>query len=428
MHDGDSATDIAAVDELRVLADSLRRVDAAVAAAYWDEPDALAGVVADARTELAVVGDVVSGDVLRDAIGSESASDSGSESVSDIGLDIAAAAASPEWLARADEQARGMALVQSAPALDDQAAANAVVAVALARAAVAEAVLAVALARSADVVGTRSAATRRLSILRVAPVSGVGMRILDEVRHVVFDSPRAILVRLVITLAISLSLVSVYHFSGWTKYDDVSQLSLYLFSAVVGSVVCTNALCFEAQRVRDGVAGGERIWRILVAKNLAMAMLITVAALPVIGFLTVANEGNPIAMIDQLVTMVFIWLGVGNVLSVLYPLRHEPISARLRDGTWKPFLFSFALSYGVGLTVNLMIFWRLWSRQKASTYLAGGEWAAFVLVLASALTSWILLTVLAVACSREPRIRRVLSREMIVYQKPVKTPTQKRHA
>jgi len=206
-----------------------------------------------------------------------------------------------------------------------------------------------------------------------------------------------------------------------SRYDDVSRLSLYLFSAVVGSVVCTNALCFEAQRVRDAMSHGARLWQILVAKNLAMAVLITVAALPVVAFLTVASEGNPIALVDQLVTMVFIWLGVGNVLSVLYPLRQEPISARLHDSTWKPYLFSFALSYGVGLSVNLMIFWRLWSRQTAATELSGGEWAAFLLVLLSALTSWVLLTVFAVTCSREPRIRRILSREMVAYR-PARQP------
>ncbi|MBJ7341245.1 ABC transporter permease [Mycolicibacterium sp.] len=388
--EAESAPDIAAVEELRFLADALRRIDAAAAAAHWDD-DGLSAVVAEACAELASVHD----------------------SLTD---DIAAAAASAPWRERATDHVRSAALTRGLDVPTEQASANAVVAVALARAAVAEAVLTVARPRDGDGTDSRPSTTRRIAVLRGAPVSGVGRRIAAEVRHVVADRPRDILIRLLITLGVSLSLVSVYHFSGWTRYDDVSRLSLYLFSAVVGSVVCTNALCFEAQRVRDAVARGERIWRILVAKNLAMAVLVTVAALPVIGFLTVANEGNPIALVDQLITMVFIWLGVGNVLSVLYPIRHEPFSARLKDGTWKPFLFSFALSYGVGLTVNLMIFWRLWSRQTASAELAGGEWAAFLLVLGSAITSWVLLTVFAVTCSREPRIRRILSREMITYR------------
>lgn len=390
--DADSAIDVAAVDELRFLADLLRRLDAAAAAADWDGERAMAGVVAEARAELTAA---------HDAVG-----------------DVAAVGASTSWVTRAQDSARGSAQTQGVVPAPAEAAANVVVAVALARAAVAESILAVARARNLDVAHADGKPTRRIAVLRVAPVSGVGRRILDEIRHVVVDSPRAILLRLGITLAVSMSLVAFLHLSGWSKYDDVGQLTLYLFSAVVGSVVCTNALCFEAQRVRDGIAGGERMWRILVSKNLAMLALVTVAGLPVIGLLAVTNDVNPIAMIDQLVTMVFIWLGVGNVLSVLYPLRHEPVSARLRDGTWKPFLFSFALSYGVGLTVNLMIFWRLWSRQTASAELVGGEWAAFALVLLSAMTSWVLLTVFAIACSREPRIRRVLSREMVAYRRP----------
>ena len=370
--EADSAPDIAAVDELRFLADALRRLDRAAAAAEFDD-DALRRVVADARAELAAV----------------------RESTNDIAELTAAPVGSAER-ARAD----------------------AVAAVTLARAAIAEAILAVTRARGVDIAAVGIEPTKRRAVLRVAPVSGAGRRFVDELRHVVADKPRNILVRLLITLGISLSLVSFYHFSGRTRFDDVGRLSLYLFSAVVGSVVCTNALCFEAQRVRDAISHGGRIWQVLVAKNLAMAVLVTVAALPVIVFLTVADDGNPIAMADQLITMVFIWLGVGNVLSVLYPLRHEPISARLHDGTWQPYLFSFALSYGVGLTVNLMIFWRLWSRQAASNELFGGEWAAFLLVLASAVTSWVLLTVFAVTCSREPRIRRILSREMVAYRGP----------
>lgn len=389
--EADSAPDIAAVDELRFLADALRRLDRAAAAAQFGD-DALRRVVEDAWAELAAVHETVH--------------------------DIAATAASDGWRERATDYQRDAELTRAPVESPERARANAVVAVALARAAIAEAILAVTRADGTDIDGVGARPTKRLAVLRVAPVSGAGRRIIDEIRHVVADRPRDILVRLLITLGISLSLVTFYHFSGWTRYDDVGRLSLYLFSAVVGSVVCTNALCFEAQRVRDAMSHGVRIWQILVTKNLAMAALVTVAALPVIVFLTFAEDGNPIAMGDQLITMVFIWLGVGNVLSVLYPLRHEPISARLHDGTWQPFLFSFALSYGVGLTVNLMIFWRLWSRQTASTELVGGQWAAFLLVLASAVTSWVLLTVFAVTCSREPRIRRILSREMVVYRGP----------
>jgi len=263
----------------------------------------------------------------------------------------------------------------------------------------------------------KRSAVRRSAVLRVDPLSRLGRRVVDEVRHVFADKPRAILLRLTITVGISLAMVAAYNFVGVRRYDDFGQLTLYLFSAVVGSVVCTNALCFEAERVRESLSRGERMWRILVAKNLAMATLIVVAAIPVIAFLTATTHGNPAAMVDQLVTMVFIWLGLGNVLSVLYPLRHEPISARLRDGTWKPFLILFAVSYGVGLTANLMIYWRLWAKYGAAAKLDAGDWGAFALVLASALTSWILLTVFALAASREPRIRRVLSREMVVYRR-----------
>lgn len=388
--EGHTAPDIAAVDELRFLADAIRRVDTAAGAAQWDD-GALARVLVDADAELSSAQASISGD-------------------------IAVAAASPPWRERADDYARGAVRTRGVAVTPEHASADAVLAVALARIAVAEAVIAVCRARGADVAAAAGTGESRIAVLRRAPLSGLGKRVVAEVRHVVADKPRAVLMRLLITLGISLALVSVFHFSGMSRYDDVSRLSLYLFSAVVGSVVCTNALCFDAQRVRDAVSHGDRLWQILVAKNLAMAVLITVAALPVVAFLAVASEGNPVALVDQLVTMVFIWLGVGNVLSVLYPLRHEPISARLHDSTWKPYLFSFALSYGVGLSVNLMIFWRLWSRQTAAAELSGGEWAAFLLVLLSALVSWVLLTVFAVTCSREPRIRRILSREMVAYR------------
>lgn len=376
---------LAAIQELRALTGALRAAESAAAAAEWGDDAALAEEARRARVELGRV----------------------------VGADVGAAGASEQWLARAAGHADAVDSTRDLlPQTPQQAAANVVVAVGLARAAVAEAVTQVSLARQVAPEPTRAAVMRGVRPL----LPGLARRVGAELRHVLFRRPRAILVRTAITLGIALSLVGFYHFSGLVRYD-AGRLTLYLFAAIVGSVICTNALCFEAERVRQALAAGERIWRILVVKNITIAVLVIGAGLPVIGALTAIGDGNPVAMIDQLVTMVFIWLGVANVLSVLYPLRHEPVSARLHDGTWKPFLFSFALSYGVGLTVNLMIYWRLWSRQYAARELVGGDWAAFGLVLASALSSWVLLTVFAVACSRDPRVRALLSREMIPFQK-----------
>lgn len=380
------------IDELRRLAESLRHLNAAAASADWEHDTALLRAEAEARIELATIAG---------------------------GADIAAAAADSFWRERARSYAQAIALARQESSSSAEASANAVVAVGLARAAVAEAVLAVAAARRAESAGLASA-TRRTGIRRVAEnARSLSSSVAGELRHLLADRPRSILGRIVITLAIALSLVTFNHVTGLSRYDDAGGLTLYLFSAVVGSVICTNALCFEAERVRAMLQGGTRLWRILVAKNLAMAALVTLAGLPVIALLSVTRDVNPVAMVDQLVTMVFIWLGVGNVLSVVLPLRHEPVSARLSDGTWKPYLLSFAVSYGVGLTVNLMIYWRLWAKQKASAELAGGTWAAFTMVLASAVLSWSLLTVLAVACSRETSLRRRLSREMVAYRKAV---------
>ncbi len=384
---------LAAIQELRALTGALRAAEAAAAAAEWGDDAALAQEAGRARSELD----------------------------RDVGSDVGAAGASEQWLARAAEHARAVDATRDLPQTPRQAAANVVVAVGLARAAVAEAVLQVALARQVAPAPTRTAVVRGIRPL----LPGLARRVGGELRHVLRAKPRAILVRTAITLGIALALVGFYHFSGLVRYD-AGRLTLYLFAAIVGSVICTNALCFEAERVRRALADGERIWRILVVKNITIAVLVIGAGLPVIGALTAIGDGNPVAMIDQLVTMVFIWLGVANVLSVLYPLRHEPVSARLHDGTWKPFLFSFALSYGVGLTVNVMIYWRLWSRQYAARELAGGDWAAFGLVLASALSSWVLLTVFAVACSRDPRVRALLSREMIPYDKAARQGVQQR--
>ncbi|NDK88005.1 hypothetical protein GYA93_00185 [Gordonia desulfuricans] len=316
----------------------------------------------------------------------------------------------------ADDIVADAGRLRAAVAQADGAAPSALTAASIADAVVAvrrtRLVLAQALDAVGDVVGGDDDPTSPLGHARMAARRLVA-RTGSEVGHVFGDRPHSILIRVVITLATSLALVVFYRLTGWADYAERGSLSLYLFGAVIGSVVCTNALCFEADRVLGELADGERLWRILIAKNLTMGGLVTVAAAPVIALLAVTTDLETIAVIDQFVVMVLIWLGVGNLLSVISPLRHEPLGARLHDGTWRAYLLSFGISYGVGLTVNLMIYWRLWARESATERFGAPSWSLQLLMLASGTLIWILLSVLAVSSSRLPSVRQLLGREML---------------
>lgn len=127
-----------------------------------------------------------------------------------------------------------------------------------------------------------------------------------------------------------------------------------------------------------------------------------------------------IKSVALLVTMMFLWLGVGNVLSVVSPLRDEPLGARRHDGTLVRFGLAFATSYVLGFGVNLMLYWRIWAKQTLIEQI-GGIWLPVLLLVASAVAMWVLLTVLAVALTGQPRVRRELIREMVDHPAPKAT-------
>ena len=150
---------LAAIQELRALTGALRAAEAAAAAAEWGDDAALAEEARRARVELGRV----------------------------VGADVGAAGASEQWLARAAGHARAVDSTRDLPQTPQQAAANVVVAVGLARAAVAEAVTQVALARQVAPEPTRAAVVRGVRPL----LPGLARRVGAELRHVLFDKPRA---------------------------------------------------------------------------------------------------------------------------------------------------------------------------------------------------------------------------------------------
>jgi len=309
-----------------------------------------------------------------------------------------------------------------------QAEADADAAVAVARLALIEAQRAVLVARAASLRAGDSAAVaaavrglRRLPSGNATLTHGkeLGAGVGREMGVVLRAKPRPILVKLGISLGLGLAYLGFIRLFQWDdKSDLLPFLALYALSGVIGGVVCTNALSWDAVRVREALTGGRRLWHIMLSKNLTMFLLVGLVGVVLSVLLAWRADafGSTLAKaFGQLVTMMLLWLGVGNVLSVVAPLRVEPIKARLKDGTIKQFLLSFVVSYVLGLGVNLMLTWRVWAKESMIRELGGVAVPVLMLVL-SGLLLYLLLTVLAVNLADQPRFRRALMRELVDYR------------
>jgi len=307
-----------------------------------------------------------------------------------------------------------------------QAEADAVAAVGIARMALTDAALAVLQARLAridageDVAGA-AAVDGHLPLAGRNPVSRHGPALAHglsgEIKYIVNRKPRSTVKSLAITLALGLLYLGWIRLFDWDKDRQwLPFLGLFVLSVVMGGSVCINALSFDAMRVRAALDTGQRLWHLLVIKNLALLCLVAPIGF-LISLLIAIGAGDWNRLVNALVlTVCFIllWLGVGNVVSIGVPSRDEPLRQRRRTGSLKQFLIAFGVSYLVGYLVNAMFIWRaLAARDLAATL--GESWLPLVLLLLSSVSMWVLLTVFAVALAQQPKVRRVLQREIADY-------------
>jgi hypothetical protein len=307
-----------------------------------------------------------------------------------------------------------------------QAEADAVAAVGVARMALTDAALAVLRARLARIDAGEDVADAaaidghvplqgRNAVSRHGPALAHGLT--GEIRYILTRRPRSTVKSLAITLALGLL------YLGWIRLFEWEQdrqwlpfLGLFVLSVVMGGSVCINALSFDAMRVRAALDTGQRLWHLLVIKNLALLVLVAP-----IGFLLslliaigAGDWGRFVNALVLTVCFILLWLGVGNVLSIAVPSRDEPLKQRRRTGSLKQFLIAFVVSYLIGYLVNLMLIWRAFAARDLAQRL-GEQYIPLALILLSSLSMWVLLTVFAVALAQQPKVRRLLQREIADY-------------
>jgi hypothetical protein len=327
----------------------------------------------------------------------------------------------------AEQDPTGSAPHRLSMAAAAQAERDAVAAVELARLALTDAALAVVQARlaridageddaDAAVVDGHVPLHGRNPVSRHGPALAHGVR--GEISYILTRKPRSVVKSLAITLAMGLLYLGWIRLFEWdTDRKWLPYLGLWAIGVVMGGSVCVNAMSFDAMRVRAALDGGARLWHLLVIKNLALLVIVAP-----IGFVICAllawRAGDIYAFYKAcalMVCMILLWLGVGNVLSVALPSRDEPIKQRKQSGSLKQFIIAFVVSYLIGYLVNAMLVWRILAAEDLTNRL-GSALLPAILIIASSTFMWLLLTIVAAALAQQPKVRRLMQKEITDYK------------
>lgn len=154
-------------------------------------------------------------------------------------------------------------------------------------------------------------------------------------------------------IGLGLNIVVAAVYVGVTHYDPnrpgdlrIANIGTAVVVWVMSNTVNTNQLGADRDRVVASLERGDSVPRILAIKNLALAVMLVPIALAVSVLVRVLVERwqfLPHALMAD-VGAVFLWLGVGSVISVLLPYRPIALRARRRlRRTWPRWIFCLAV-------------------------------------------------------------------------------------
>ncbi|WP_420845701.1 hypothetical protein [Mycobacterium europaeum] len=191
-------------------------------------------------------------------------------------------------------------------------------------------------ARAALRAAVRASAPRPSAARRAAHdlrTPGLWAAVVAEIRWA-FTPPRTWLMGVVANVMFAAAWMLVQPLTiGLHHTDWVILVGTYFSSWVLADVTTTNLLGADHYRVREALADGVPVGRILLVKNLALLAIVglpTVAAAVVLT-LCLETPGRLGITIPTVAVPLLSWLGLGNLVSVLYPVGVEPLTRRWRQ-------------------------------------------------------------------------------------------------
>lgn len=180
------------------------------------------------------------------------------------------------------------------------------------------------------------------------PQAGLLDDVVDELRWTL-SGRKGWLLGMVFNLVVALVVVGVERYDPHVSGDiKIANIGVAVVIYVLAGTVTTNQLGADGDRVVASLEHGDRVQRILGLKNLALVVLLLPIALLVSVIVRVLVERWRLfpntAMYDT--GAVFIWLALGNLVSVLLPYRPIALRARLKARrTWPRWLVRQAMPY-----------------------------------------------------------------------------------
>jgi hypothetical protein len=155
--------------------------------------------------------------------------------------------------------------------------------------------------------------------------------VLTEVRWA-FRRPRPWLEGLAVNLVLSIVYLAWDPLHGRHRAAWVILVGSYFATFVLADVTTTNILGTDRIRVRRGLAAGVGVFRVILAKNAVLLLLVGVPTLVATAILTVASNESPRLALTMVgvALPILTWLGVGNLVSVLLPVAYVPWRLRWR--------------------------------------------------------------------------------------------------
>ena len=227
------------------------------------------------------------------------------------------------------------------------------------------------------------------------PRLGLRRDIVDEVQWTL-TSRLGWVLQVLFNLAIGAPIVLI---TSWNSHHDTIRVGGFATSLAgwaFASVINTNQLGFDADRVQASLQRGDEVARILVLKNIAILLVIapiTMSLTAILRITVVHDPGNiPMALTRDAADFMM-WLGFGCMVSVLLPFRPLGWRRRLeRTSTWPRLGLCIAAPYAVYYVVFPA--WHVAELGAADWIfnhrLAGHVWGYSLFLLAFSIATWVL--------------------------------------